>query len=101
MLALMGAAMVLIGQDAGIHGTAGICVRWGDDPKHVAEAKVVNSTGNAELDTAIMNMVRGMEWDRPSAPFDHAWMGTNVSIGEKTPGGLTLPNCNELPQPAR
>ena len=83
-----------------LRGTAGICVRWTSDPRHVADAIVVKSSGNLTLDQALPETIRNMEWPAPASPaYKGEWVGIVMSVA----GGEVdqpLPNCDGLPLPA-
>lgn len=108
LLSIVVAPLLLSGQagqptapsEPSLKGTVGVCVRWGDDPDHVAEAVVVVSSGNPILDDATPRSVRGMEWPRPTGnSYNGGWIGVNMSFEEDTPENWPLPNCASLPQP--
>jgi hypothetical protein len=85
--------------ESDVRGTAGICIRWGEDSNHVAEAVVVSSTGNPALDAALPATVRRMTWKRPARDIG-AWMGIYMAVGGyPTPVGF--PECSHLPTPAK
>ena len=81
--------------DADLRGTAGVCIRWADDPDHVADAVVVVGSGNAELDQAMPPS--NMKWKRHSSPnYKGEWIGVWMAVNE--PGSnRPLPRCNALP----
>jgi hypothetical protein len=74
-------------------GTVGLCIRWGKDSKHVADAVVVVSSGDEDLDQGIAGMVRRMEWDRP-ARYHHEWIGINMAVGANAELNVTPPKCD-------
>lgn len=73
-------------------GTAGVCVRWGDDREHVAQAVVVESTGNTQLDEMIASSVKTMSWPAPDEGYVGQWIGVSLSVGGAAPIS-SLPNC--------
>ena len=73
-------------------GTAGVCVRWGEDQEHVAQAVVVESTGNAQLDEMIASSVKTMKWPSPGEGYKGEWIGVSLAVGGAAPIS-TLPNC--------
>jgi hypothetical protein len=76
------------------HGTVGLCLRWGEDPKHVADVVVVVSSGDEDLDQGIAGTVRQMEWDRPTGRYHHEWIGINMAVGANPQLNLPLPKCD-------
>jgi hypothetical protein len=80
-----------------VRGTAGVCIRWADDPDHVADAVVVVPSGNDALDQALPASVKTMRWPRPTGDKGE-WMGITIAVGEG-PASQTLPSCNQLPRP--
>lgn len=82
-----------------LSGAAGVCVRWADDPHHVAEAVVVNSSGNPTLDAALPESIEAMTWPAPTSP-DYAgeWVGIRIAVGGSPSGGVQ-PDCSTLPLP--
>jgi hypothetical protein len=76
------------------HGTVGLCIRWGEDPKHVADVVVVVSSGDEDLDQGIAGTVRRMEWDRPTRGYHHEWMGINLAVGANPDLNQPLPKCD-------
>lgn len=73
-------------------GTAGVCVRWGDDPHHVSQAVVVQSSGDPQLDEMIASSVRTMNWPAPGEGYKGEWIGVSLSVGGAAPIS-SLPNC--------
>lgn len=57
-----------------------VCVRWGVDPHHVADAVVVAPSGDAALDKSILSAVRAMNWDKPTGEYDGEWVGVTVGL---------------------
>ncbi|HEY0414479.1 MAG TPA: hypothetical protein VGD66_15195 [Allosphingosinicella sp.] len=85
--------------DADLRGTAGVCVRWGADPKHAAEAVVVVSSGNPTLDRALPPTILNMEWERPASPaYQGEWIGILMAVAG-APANMPLPDCGKLPRP--
>jgi hypothetical protein len=84
-----------------LKGTVGVCVRWGADPHHVAEAVVVVGSGNAALDEATPRSVEGMTWERPTgAQYHGEWVGITLSFDEPaTTPAPPLPSCASLKMP--
>ncbi len=86
--------------EAQFKGAVGVCIRWADDPEHVAEAVVVWPSGNAALDAATPATVRGMTWPRPAGPdYRGEWIGVVLRVGG-APAPPGLPKCDGLPVPA-
>jgi hypothetical protein len=75
-----------------VGGTAGVCVRWGEDRDHVAQAVVVQSTGNTQLDEVIATSVKTMNWPAPAEGYAGQWIGVSLSVGGAAPIS-SLPNC--------
>jgi hypothetical protein len=72
----------------------GVCVRWGDDAHHLADAVVVDSSGNALLDEAIPRTLRSMAWDKPDG-YNGAWLGLSIGVDGAKPSDK-LPDCGAL-----
>lgn len=72
----------------------GVCVRWGDDAHHLAEAVVVESSGNAILDQAVPETLRGMTWDKPDG-YGGQWLGLSVGLSGAQPADV-LPDCDGM-----
>jgi hypothetical protein len=75
-------------------GVVGVCVRWGDDAHHLAEAVVVDSSGDATLDQAVPETLRSMTWDKPDG-YAGQWLGLSVGVSGAQPAD-TLPDCDGL-----
>jgi hypothetical protein len=75
-------------------GVVGVCVRWGDDAHHLAEAVVVDSSGDVNLDQAVPETLRSMTWDKPDG-YDGQWLGLSVGVSGAKPAD-TLPDCDGL-----
>jgi hypothetical protein len=87
-----------VDHDADLRGTAGVCVRWGRDPKHVEDAVVVVSSGNPTLDAALPATIRNMVWDRPTSPdYKGGWIGIVMAVAG-APVDIPLPDCGKLPR---
>lgn len=82
------------------NGLVGVCVRWGPDPRHVADAVVAISSGNSALDSAIPATVRTMEW-APAGNYRGQWVGYWLTVGatHRVPISDSFPSCNYLPDP--
>ena len=61
-----------------------MCVRWGADPAHLAEVVMTNSSGDADLDARIPDMIRSIPYPRPTDD-DGEWFGLNLSFGAAEP----------------
>jgi hypothetical protein len=83
-----------------VNGVVGVCVRWGADPRHVEEAVVAVTSGNATLDNAIPATVRAMEW-APAANYRGQWVGYWLTVGNRhsIPVSDSYPACSHLPAP--
>lgn len=80
-------------------GDAGLCVRWGDDPDHVADAVVVAGSGDPALDRKLPGNIKKARMRRPaSAAYKGQWVGIAMST---TPGRslMAVPKCGHLPLP--
>lgn len=75
-------------------GVVGVCVRWGDDTHHLAEAVVVEPSGIEVLDSAVPNTLRSMTWDKPDG-YDGQWLGLSVGVDGAKPAD-ELPDCGGL-----
>lgn len=75
-------------------GVVGVCVRWGEDAHHLAEAVVVDSSGDATLDQAVPDTLRSMTWDKPEG-YNGQWLGLSVGVSGAQPAD-TLPDCNGM-----
>jgi len=73
----------------------GMCVRWGADPHHVADAVVVQPSGDADLDASMPDDVKALTWD-PPAGYDGRWIGIAMVLGAAPPPSK-LPTCAGLP----
>jgi hypothetical protein len=85
----------------GVHrGVVGVCVRWGADPRHVAEAVVAVHSGNATIDGAVPEAVRAMDWPVPRN-YRGQWAGYWVTVGgaQNLPVSDSYPACSQLPDP--
>ena len=80
--------------EASGQGVVGVCVRWGDDAHHLADAVVVDPSGNNLLDNAIPNTLRSMAWDKP-ADYDGAWLGLSIGVDGAKPSDK-MPDCGGL-----
>ncbi len=82
------------------NGVVGVCVRWGADQRHVEEAVVAVTSGNAAIDSAIPATVRAMEWT-PAANYRGQWVGYWVTVGNRhsIPVSDSYPACSHLPAP--
>jgi hypothetical protein len=79
------------GQDAQ-KGSVGVCVRWTDeDVHHVADAVVVDPSGDPVLDAAIGPTVEGLSWDKPDS-YDGGWVGVRIAVGDEASSD-PLPDC--------
>ena len=85
--------------DTDVRGSVGVCIRWGSDPHHVADAIVVVGSGNPTLDRAVPDTIKNMEWERPNSPTYHGeWIGIVMAVDGSAPN-LPLPSCDGLPRP--
>jgi hypothetical protein len=76
-------------------GSVGVCVRWTDeDAHHVADAVVVDPSGDPVLDAAIGPTVEGLSWDKPES-YDGGWVGVRISVGDKASAD-PLPDCTRM-----
>jgi TonB family protein len=99
LFALAAAMTGVSANNADLRGTAGVCIRW-DRPAHVADAVVVESSGNPTLDAALPGTIKEMkEWPAPDA-YDGGWVGVNFSVAGDT-DDRPLPDCSRyrLPKP--
>ena len=93
-LAATTAARAETAAPAASQGVVGVCVRWGDDAHHLADAVVVDSSGNSLLDEAIPGTLRSMAWDKP-AGYDGAWLGLSIGVDGAKPSDK-MPDCGGL-----
>jgi hypothetical protein len=77
-----------------VSGVVGVCVRWADDDHHLAEAIVVEPSGDSTLDTLVPNTLRGMTWNKP-AGYGGEWLGLSVGVDGAKPSDK-LPDCGGL-----
>jgi hypothetical protein len=75
-------------------GVVGVCVRWGSDDHHLADAVVVEPSGDAALDTTVPNTLRAMDWDKPEG-YAGEWLGLSVGVDGAKPKAV-LPSCDGL-----
>ena len=80
-------------EDDSLRGTVGVCIRWGADPNHVADAVVVVPSGNPTLDDAIPNTIRAMTWERPAHDYHGEWVGITMAVSGGT-SKIPLPTCD-------
>ena len=73
-------------------GAVDVCVRWGDDPAHLAEVIMTNSSGDTDLDAKIPDMIRQIPYPRPDGDMGE-WFGLNLSFGAAEPHH-TPPDCD-------
>ena len=88
---------------ASLDGSADVCMRWAEDPHHVADAIVVQSSGNPALDAALPASIVALDWPAPTGD-DYAgeWIGIRMTIGSTPPSDeRALPDCSALPVPER
>lgn len=81
-------------------GVAGMCVRWDRRRRSkVAQAVVVQSTGNETLDDRMTQLVP--QWDWPVGVDDYRgqWVGVWLAVGGATAPAddAPLPDCSALP----
>lgn len=99
LLAAGAVAVAAPGDDTDVRGSVGVCIRWGRDSHHVADAIVVISSGNPTLDRAVPDTIKNMEWERPSSPsYKGEWVGIVMAVDGSAPNE-SLPNCDRLPRP--
>lgn len=86
--------------EASVSGIVGVCIRWTENPNHVSDVFVIEPSGNAELDTALPATVKRMVWPKPDPPYDGAWVGIRLAVGENpVPPTGALPDCSKVPLP--
>ena len=93
--------MTLAPASGPLEGSAGVCIRWAEDPHHVADAVVVQSSGNRALDAALPASIVAMDWPAPTGE-DYAgeWIGIRMTIGSAPAADEPpLPDCSDLPLP--
>ncbi len=73
-------------------GSAGVCVRL-DGVGRVAEAKVVDSSGDMDTDDAALQIARELHWDFPYPPA--GWIGLNMQAGDGPEQHRPLPACDD------
>lgn len=80
----------------------GVCIRWGDDRQHVAEAVVVVPSGHDALDRGMPESIRRRAWPSPTGNYGGGWVGIWLIVGENvSPADLPIPfpDCSRLPPP--
>lgn len=78
-------------------GVAGVCVRWDRGRRsRLAEAVVVQSSGNAELDARITRDAPRLDWSLEEPDYRGQWIGLWMAVGGATspPETTPLPDCS-------
>ncbi|MDB5470119.1 MAG: hypothetical protein JWR84_1679 [Caulobacter sp.] len=84
------------GEAAEIKGTIGVCLRWRDDHKGVAEAVVVESSGSRELDRAMVESIKSMNWP-VGDNYRGDWIGVRMELNsDGAPDNRPLPDCSKI-----
>ena len=79
---------------ADAHPSAGICVLL-NNKGEVLDARLAQTSGNAQLDSDAIQLARQLQWDPPYPKA--GWLGVRVTLGEAPPGPpsrLGLPHCS-------
>jgi hypothetical protein len=81
-----------------MRGAPGVCIRWeANRPNRVAEARVVQSSGNAELDRRVRERIPSMDWPIGVDDYRGQWVGVWLAVGGATTPEGPLPDCSGLP----
>jgi hypothetical protein len=84
--------------EAASKGYVGVCVRWANDPDHVAEAVVIEPSGDRQFDESFPDAIRAHPWPAPTGDYNGAWLGIwMVTTGQ--PPADRFPDCSRLPMP--
>jgi hypothetical protein len=78
-------------------GATGVCIRWArPNSVRVAEAVVVQSSGNTALDRRVTDAIPNMDWPVGVDEYRGQWIGIWMAVGgADTPEG-PLPDCTAL-----
>lgn len=77
-------------------GAPGVCIRWNrPNSSRVAEAEVVRSSGNRELDARVARSIPQMDWPVGVDDYRGQWVGIWMSVGG-APIPTDLPDCSAL-----
>lgn len=71
-------------------GVVGICLHIGKHGK-VVEARLATSSGDAAMDTSVVNYARTLHWDKPYPK--PGWIGINIAVGSG-PTDAPFPDCS-------
>lgn len=80
--------------EAALQGVVGVCVRWGASSSHLSDVVVVKPSGNALLDAAIPETLKGLDWPSPQGDTG-GWTALSVGVGGVEPTG-EAPSCDGL-----
>lgn len=81
-----------------MRGAPGVCIRWeARRPNRVAEARIVQSSGNAELDRRVRERIPSMDWPIGVDDYRGQWVGVWLAVGGATAPEGPLPDCSGLP----
>jgi hypothetical protein len=75
-------------------GVVGLCVRWGVDPLRIADAIVVESSGNLEVDALASAAVRSAAIPKPEDDTG-GWRALSMGFGGVEPPA-SPPDCGSL-----
>ncbi len=75
-------------------GVVGLCVRWGVDPSRIADAVIVDSSGDARVDDMASAAVRSAPIPRP-ADDTGGWRAMSMGFGGVEPP-TSPPDCDSL-----
>lgn len=79
-------------------GVVGLCIRW--EPRNlnrVAEARVVVSSGNRQLDNNVRRWAGKQDWPIEDNASHGQWMGVYLASGGAVAPAGALPDCSALP----
>jgi hypothetical protein len=71
-------------------GVVGVCLHIGKYGK-VVEARLATSSGDAAMDTSVVNYARTLHWDKPYP--NPGWIGINIAVGNG-PTDVPFPDCS-------
>jgi hypothetical protein len=81
-------------------GVPGICIRWEQRRRNrVAEAVIVQTSGNPALDDRVARAIPTMDWAVGVDDYRGQWVGIWMAVGgaPSPDESVPLPDCSALP----